>query len=222
MWEPAPMSATPSAWHVVRRLQSYRGEERANVVRIGAIACFYAIELINRHGLNLGFIELERVSGVDDRFHAAMTALTAAWIIAAMGVVVLMRNQRFPPALKYVVTSVDVFLLTMMLMVADGPSSPLVVVYFLILAGSPLRFSLAHVRFATVAVVLGYVVTLGDAWMRRPTLRVPRYEQIMMVMAFVITGIALTELVRAVRDMAEGYAARRESLPPAETEEDAS
>lgn len=201
-------SKAPTAWHVVRRLQSYRGEERANVVRIGAIACFYAIELINRHGLNLGFIELEQVSGVDDRFHAAMTALTAAWIVAAMIVVVLMRNQRFPPALKYITTSVDVFLLTMMLMVADGPSSPLVVVYFLILAGSPLRFSLAHVRFTTAAVVLGYVVTLGDAWMRRPNLRVPRYEQIMMILAFVITGIALAELVRAVRAAAEGYAAR--------------
>lgn len=207
------MSATPSAWHVVQRLQSYRGEERANVVRIGAIACFYAIELINRHGFSLGPIELEQVRGVDDRFHAAMTALTAAWIVAAMGVVMMMRNQRFPPALKYVVTTIDVFLLTMMLMVADGPSSPLVVVYFLILAGSPLRFSLPHVRFTTAAVVVGYVVTLGDAWMRRPTLRVPRYEQIMMVLAFVITGIALAELIRAVRAAAEGYAARQ-SVPP--------
>lgn len=211
------MSGTPTAWHVVRRLQSYRGEERANVVRIGAIACFYAIELINRHGLNLGFIELERVSGVDDRFHAAMTALTAAWIVAAMGIVMLMRNQRFPPALKYVVTTVDVFLLTMMLMVADGPSSPLVVVYFLILAGSPLRFSLAHVRFTTAAVVVGYIVTLGDAWMRRPNVRVARYEQLMMILAFVITGIALAELVRAVRAAAEGYADRQSSVPEEES-----
>ena len=203
--------APPKPWHVVRRLQSFRGEERANFVRIAAIAIFYCIQLVNRHGLDLGFIELEQVAGVDDRFHAAITALAASWIAAAMGVVVLMRNHRFPPALKFVTTAIDVVLLTAMLMIADGPSSPLVVVFFLILAGAPLRFSLPLVHFATAAVIVGYIVVVGEAWLHRPDMRVPRYEQIMTIAAFAFVGVALAEMTKAVRNAAESFAQRSNS-----------
>jgi hypothetical protein len=209
------VEGAPSAWDVVRRVFSYRGEERANLVRIFAIAAFYAIEMINHHGLSLGFIELEQVEGVDQRFHAAVTALTVAWIASAAAVWILLRNRRFPPALKYVSTGVDVALLTSILLIADGPKSPLLVVYFIILAGAPLRLSLPLVRFTTVATIAGYVVLIGDAWMRRPELRVPRYQQLMTILALALAGVALGQLMRALREAAEAYATRKSAPRPA-------
>lgn len=201
----------PSAWHVVRRVWSYRGEERANFMRILGIACFYVIELINRYGLNLGFVEFPPVEGVDQRFHAAVTALAVAWIASALGVLIMMRSRRFPPALKYITTTVDVVLLTSILLIADGPESPLIITYFIILATAPLRFSAPLVRYTTAATIFGYVILLGDAWLRRPETRVPRYEQVMTVLALALTGFALMELMRALREAAEAYAARKEA-----------
>jgi hypothetical protein len=202
--------ALPSAWHVVRRVWSYRGEERANLMRILAIACFYAVELINYHGLDLGFVTFERVEGVDQTFHAAVTALTVAWMASAVGVIITMRSRRFPEALKFVTTSVDIVLLTAILLIADGPKSPLVIAYFVILAGAPLRLSAPLVRYTTMATIIGYVVLVGDAWLRRPELRVPRYQQIMTVLALGLAGLALGQLMKALREAADAYAARKE------------
>lgn len=200
-----------SPWDVVRRVWSYRGEERANFMRIVAIACFYAIELVNYHGLDLGFVAFEQVEGVDQVFHAAVTAFTVAWIATAVGVMILMRSRRFPPALKYVTTSIDVLLLTSILLIADGPKSPLVIAYFVVIAASPLRLSVALVRYTTVAAIVGYVVLVGDAWMRRPETHVPRYQQVMMVLALALAGLTLSHFVKSLRDAADAYAARKEA-----------
>ncbi len=203
--------ALPSAWHVVRRVWSYRGEERANLMRILAIACFYAIELVNYHGLSLGFVDFEQVEGVDQTFHAAVTALAVAWMACAMGVLIIMRSRRFPEALKYVTTTVDVVLLTAILLIADGPKSPLVIAYFVILAGSPLRLSAPLVRYTTLATIAGYVFLIGDAWLRRPDMQVPRYQQVMTILALGLAGLALSQLMKALREAADAYAARKEA-----------
>ncbi|RLB51502.1 MAG: hypothetical protein DRJ42_16720 [Deltaproteobacteria bacterium] len=196
---------------MVERVWSYRGEERANLMRILAIACFYAIELVNRHGLNLGFIEFPPVEGVDERFHAAVTALAVAWVASALGVLIMMRSRRFPTTLKYITTTVDVVLLTSILLIADGPRSPLVITYFIILAAAPLRFSAGLVRYTALATIVGYVVLVGDAWLRRPETRVPRYQQLMTILALALAGLALVYLMKMLREAAEAYAARREA-----------
>jgi len=206
--KPPTDEAMPSPWHVVRRVQAYRGEERANLLRIIGIAAFYVVELLNHHGLDLGFVTFEKVDGVDGDFHAAITALTVAWVAIAAGVLVLMRNRVFPPALKYVTTTFDVIALTGMLTIADGPSSPLVIGYFLVLVIAPLRFSLPLVRYATGLVLLGYVLLLVQTELARPTLQVPRYQQVMMGLALLLSGVVLGQLVRAMRDAAETFAAR--------------
>ncbi|MEM9070954.1 MAG: hypothetical protein AAGE52_20760 [Myxococcota bacterium] len=198
----------PSPWSVVQRVWSYRGEERANVMRVIAIAVFYVVQLANRHGLNLGILKLEAVESVTAEFHAAVTALTVAWMAVALGALVMMRSRRFPPALKYVTTTIDVVLLSALLLIADGPRSPLVVIYFIVLAGAPLRFSVPLVRYTTFATIAGYIFVVGDAWLRRPELQVPRYQQVIMVLTLGFCGLVLSQLMRAVRDAAESYSAR--------------
>lgn len=204
---PVP-GADDRPWYIVSRWQEYQGEERANQLRLAAIAAFYAIELTNYHGVDLGVIHLPRVS--DAAFHRTVTAIAAAWALLGVGVHFWLRTRLMPRALEYIATGLDAMLLTLLLMVADGPKSPLVVGYFLIPAMATLRFRLRLVWFATVAAMLGYVWLLGWAvWIEEVRdIRVPRYHELIVLTALAFSGIIQGQVIRRVRAMAVEYARR--------------
>ena len=202
-------------WFIVGRWQEYEGEARANLLRIIGIAAFYVIQLINYRGLSLGFLELPRVGGVDRAFHQSVTALAAAWTMVGLGVLLCLKRQFFPATLKFVSTACDVVLLTAILTVADGPRSPMVVGFFLLIVLSTLRFSLPLVWFATAGCMGGYIFLLGYAkWFTSRDIRVERYQQIIFLLALVLTGVTLGQVIRRVRAAAEEYATR---LAPRQT-----
>jgi len=205
--QPVP-GADDRAWYIVGRWEEYEGETRANLLRLAAVAAFYAIELINYHGVNLGFIQLPKVS--DTAFHRTVTAITAAWVLLGVGVHLWLRRRLMPEALKFVATCLDVVLLTLLLMVADGPKSPLVVGFFLIPALATLRFQLRLVWFATIAAMLGYVWLLGWAvWIEGArNVRVPRYHELIFLTALAMSGIVQGQVIRRVKSMAAEYARR--------------
>jgi len=197
-------------WFIVGRWQEYEGEARANLLRIAGIGVFYLVELVNYHGLRLGPIDMPKI--VDLPFHQVVTALAAAWAIACLGVLLCLKQRVFPAALKYVSTGCDLLLLSVILAVADGPRSPLVVGYFLVIVLAALRFSLPLVRFATVGSMLGYLALLGYArWFSERDLRVPRYQQAIMLLALALAGLVLGQVIRRVREIARQYAARLEA-----------
>jgi hypothetical protein len=197
------------SWHIVGRWQEYEGEARANMLRVVGVAAFYAIELINYRGLNLGVLELPRRADVTPEFHRAVTALAIAWTMLALGVHLCLTRQVFPAALKFVSTGLDFVLLTAILALADGPRSPLVVGYFLLIPLAALRFNLPLVRCATVGAMLSYLAINGYArWFTERDLRIPRYHQLMVLVALALTGIVLGQIIRRVRGLAEDYARR--------------
>ncbi len=198
------------SWYIVGRWREYQGEGRANLLRIVAIAAFYGVELANYRGFRLGVVEMPRIEGVYRPFHLAVTALAVAWTMTALAVLICLRRQVFPAALKFLSTGADIELLTCILFVANGPRSPLVVSYFVIVALAALRFSLPLVRFATVGSMLGYIAVLGYAkWFAAGEHRVPRYHEVMFLLALGLTGITIGQVVRAARSMAVEYGIRR-------------
>jgi hypothetical protein len=199
-------------WFVVGRWEEYEGERRANILRLIGITAFYAVELINYYGLDLGFIQFPAV--VDRTFHLAMTMLTLAWGALCICVLVCRQQHIFPFWLKFISTGCDLLLLTTVLCLGSGPRSPLVVVYFLIIGLAGLRFSLRLIWFATAGAVTGYLFLLGFArwgsipgW-EIPDMHVPRHHQIIFILALVLTGVILGQVIRRVRGMADRYAAR--------------
>ena len=141
-----PATGDDRQWFIVGRWQEYEGEGRANLLRIAGIAAFYGIELANYW------------TGVVDRpFHQAVTALALAWALIALGVLFCLGQHIFPASLKFLSTAADVVLLTAILVLADGPKSPLVVAYFLLIVLATLRLSLRLVWFATLGSMLGYL-----------------------------------------------------------------
>jgi len=201
-----PSTSKPGAWHVTQRLASLRGEERANVLRVVGVAVFYAIEVLNYRGLELGPIQLSSVEGVDATFHAGATALAVAWMATAAAVLVAVKNHIFPPALKYISTGADLFLIVAVLTLADGPRSPVLLVLFLIIVLAGLRLHRRLVAFTTLGAVIGYGFLIGDVRVRRPELAVPAHWQITTFAALILCGVVvsgiLVEVERAVRSYA--------------------
>jgi hypothetical protein len=189
-------------WFIVGRWQEFEGEGRANLLRIAGVGAFYCIELANYY------------SGVVDlRFHQAVTALALAWAMVGLGVLLCLGQHVFPGSLKFISTAADIVLLTAILMVGDGPKSPLVVAYLLLIVLASPRFSLRLIWFATIGSMFGYLFLLGYAkWFthRGIDITVPRYHQAIFLLALALTGIVLGQVIRRVRKIAVEYAARVE------------
>jgi hypothetical protein len=195
-------------WFITSRRQDYQGEERTNLLRIVAVTAFYLIELANERGMNLGFVQIPKVP--DQAYHQAVTAVALAWVMLALGVHLCLRWQMLPAGLEYLTTILDIVLLTVLLMVANGPRSPMVVGYFLILAMATLRFRLSLIWCATLGVVVGYVWLLGWAmWIEGVRdVRVPRYHQLIVLTALALCGIIQGQVVRRVRLLVVEYTRR--------------
>jgi hypothetical protein len=195
-------------WFIVSRWQEYEAERRANLLRVLAIAAFYLVHMANYYR----WFGLPEMPAADRRFHQLMTALAAAWIAVALAIRVALDRQFFPVAMKYVTTLADVVLLTLVIGTADGPRSPLVVGYFLILMVAALRFSLSLVWCGTAAVVVGYVGLLADAkWFAAADKTVPAHTALIVLVAMAFGGVTLGAVVRRVRRMAFEFAARTSS-----------
>jgi hypothetical protein len=210
-------------WFIVGRWEDYEGEGRVNLLRTIGVGAFYSIELLNYYGVQLGSLEWPVV--VDTPFHQTVTALCVAWALVALGTLVCLRQGIFPPALKYITTSADILLLTGILMVADGPRSPLVIGYFLVIALSALRFQLGLVWFGSLGAMAAYIVLLGYArWFagREESLlgprdiTVPRYHQLIFLVGLALCGIVLGQLIRRVKAMAAEFARRLAAAHPTE------
>ncbi len=210
---PASPDTAERQWFIVGRWQEVEGEARANLLRIIAIGVFYSIELLANSGYASAWLQLGAT--VDLKAHQVITAVAVAWTLVALGVHVLLREQIFPPGLKYVTTTCDILLLTLMLMVAHGPRSAMVVGYFLIIVLSGLRFQLRLVWCATLGTMAAYLFLLGYArWFAPEAMRagmlVPRYQQFIVLAALGLTGVMLGQIIRRVKSLAADYATRLE------------
>ena len=99
-----------------------------------------------------------RLVAVVPRFDDPGGTRPAAWRMAAgataglvaLGVLLCLRGRIFPAALKYISIACDVVLVTATASLGSGPNSPLVLVYFLIIALATLRFSLPLIWCTTI------------------------------------------------------------------------
>ena len=202
-------------WFVVGRWQEFAGEARANLLRIIAVGAFYTVELVNYHVIGKGGDEYLA-------FHRSATAVAVAWTLVALGVLLCLRRQTFPPALKFVSTVLDIALLTALAMSVTGPTggpaSPLAFIYFLIIAMAALRFSLPLVWVATLGSMAGYMTLVAVADMRAhgqwfdENHAVPVVEQLMMLLALGLTGIIVGQVIRRVRAVAEEFNQRMQAV----------
>lgn len=190
-------------WFIVGRWQEYEGESRANLLRIVAVGAFYIVELLR-------FYVFEKAVPDQLPFHRQATMIAVAWTMVALAILLCLRLKIFPAVLKYASTACDILLLTALAALNHGPSSPLVLGYFLILSLAALRFSLGLVWFAALASMLGYesLVGLVDKKWFDADHAVPPATQLVTLLGLALTGIVIGQVVRRVKGMASEYAQR--------------
>jgi hypothetical protein len=209
------------SWFITQRWQAYDAESRANLLRICAIGLFYLVHLwsyFSSQGKlpNFGVLQLADAGSIGRQFHVAMTMLAVTWALFALAVLIVLQQKFFPRWLPYASTAFDILLLTCVVCLGDAARSPLVVGYFLILILAALRLSLSLIWFATVTSALAYLCVLGvakwpDAFGIAKLVgadhtegRVPRYHEVIVMLAILFAGMLLGQIIRRVRRLATG------------------
>jgi len=203
-------TATPDAgpvpndpWRDSARVEAWAGEIRVNLVRLVALVLFYGRHLIE-------YFRAAPDAPVRGRYHLAVTVIVLAWAMGAIVLHALLSRRRYEPWMKYAVVVFDAMMMTGLCVAAGGPKTPLVLLYFALIASAPLRFSLKLVYVATAAAMAGYLFLLGyyawyavgyDKYYSTPELRIPRSTEAITLLAMLTCGLMAGQLVRQVRRM---------------------
>src|SRR5687767_7825267 len=150
---PAAPAAIPDAWSGVQRIEGWAGESRVNTLRIAMVVGFYL-----NHLYHLGSYG---PAGSIARYHLLITLLACAGAVVSWEIGRLLRARYFPSWMPFATMIWDTVMVTTAALVGNGPLSPVVVLYFIILAGAPLRLSRALVVATFVSVFCGYNFLLG-------------------------------------------------------------
>jgi hypothetical protein len=210
-----PQASQPEAqaeegpWADVQRIESWAGEVRVNLIRLAALIAFYGHHLINVYLIQ----DDPQMRG---SYHVQVTAVVIVWGLVVLALYYCLSRRWVPPALKYVATLCDIILITALLALpGHNPSSPLAVLYFLVIAAAALRLSLPLVYLATLGSMAAFLVALGcyvffqvgteEYYRPDSPYRISRTYEIILLLALGAAGILAGQLVRQVRRIVQGY-----------------
>lgn len=200
MNQPSPVE---QSWFIASRWQEYAGELRASLLRVVLLLAFYGLQLLN-------FWWFTKATEADRQFHEQVTYISLAWLLVTLGTLLALKNGFLPPILKYATTTCDLLLLTLIAALGNGPSSPIVLVYFIILVLAALRFRLGLIWFATLGAMTCYWVLVGRAdpvWFDNVHTTSP-ITQLITLLTIGATGMTLGQMVRSTRQMANAFRQR--------------
>ena len=183
---------------------AYEGELRAALARVVLVACCYAAQLLN-------YTVFAERTEVAVQFHRQATYVAAGWLFVSLAVLVALTRRWLPVWLKYLTQSIDVVLLTLLASLGSGPQSPLVTMYFVLIAFAALRCDLVLLWYGTLSAMAGYLflVALNDPKWFDPDHTTPLIEQMVTYLALGATGVIAGQLVRMMLQVTEGQSMRQ-------------
>lgn len=200
-------SPISKSWHIASRWQEFEGEIRSAILRAILVVVFYSIQLTHH-------LTLASVGDTDRTFHRQVTFAAIAWLFLSMSVLMALRGGFMPPLLKYVTTGIDLGLVTLLAWLSHGPSSPLVLAMFLVLAIASLRFRIGLIWFATLGAMTCYMLLVGsvDSHWFDSNHNTPVLTQAITLCSLASTGIVLGQIVRTPRRMADAFLERSDQM----------
>ncbi len=192
-----PLSVRPPNW--IERLAQWTRREPALASRLGALGVFYLVEIGNYH-----------YGGVDTPFHVRVTILAAAWALIATVCQQFVGHQRLAVPARFVWGTLDsLMLLIVLLFVADGAASALVVGYPLLIAASGLWFHVRFVSFMTAMSLLSYGILVIDFYYRRTSLQ-DHFDRsfarhVIFAVSLIVLGVVVSSLVQRLRMLSNFY-----------------
>lgn len=195
------------SWFITSRLGDYEGEVRVNLLRVMTICTFYTVHLINMRWF------MPDAPSVTAFHRQVSLAATFGLMIGVVAAITLSRHY-FPAFLKYVLTLGDLLLVSMVASIPDGntsgltngPNSPVVLAYFIVIAFTSLRLSLGLVWFATVGSMLCYVtLPLNAAIYTSATTHITPIRLMCTLVCLGGVGVVIGQGVRRTRALAEDF-----------------
>ena len=171
------------------RSESWAGEVRINLIRLGALVFFYA------HHLSSVYIFKD--DGMTAQGRAAVTILVLLWALAAVGLHLILARRWLPAWLPDLSIVLDLVMIGLLLPWVGGPKSTLVLLLFLVIASTPPRMSLGAVYLATLGSLAVYLAVLAwyvyaqvgaAVYYADPAQRIPRSSQMIFVLALLTAG----------------------------------
>jgi hypothetical protein len=197
-------------WDDARRLEAWAGETRVNLIRAAALIGFYAYHLLN-------VFVLTDDPALRYAYNLKVTSVVLAWSLAVGALHVCLSRRWVPPALKYVATFWDLAMISVLLL-ADktaGPHSPLIFLYFLVIAAAPLRLSLRLIYAATLGAMAAATLMMGcyvfaligstDYYAAGSPWKVPRPSEIVFLLSLGAAGLLAGQVVRQAQRLVQGY-----------------
>ena len=195
--------------NLAHRLGRWALREPALASRLGVLATFYGVELINYH-----------LRVVPAEFHFQVTVFLGLWAAASLAFQQVLNHERldgrlarWANAARFAWAAVDVFLFSLILQAADGVASPLVVGYPLLIVGAGLWFRVRMVSFVTALSVLSYAALVLNFYVLRSDLQ-RRFDRaydrpVFFVIMLLVLGLAVGYQVNRVRKLTRFYEQRR-------------
>jgi serine/threonine-protein kinase len=129
------------------------------------------------------------------------TAIMLVWAAGARLFQTLVTRPAWTVLAIYGWSALDVLMLTVLLLVGDGPKSALLVGYFLLIAGTALRFRLALVWFVTGLGMISYLVLILDALVRRSHLAPRPLAAVVFSLSLAVLGWVMHLLLRKMQSV---------------------
>jgi hypothetical protein len=190
------------SWADARRLESWAGELRLNLIRLLAIAGFYGYHLLD------AFV-LRDDPALRGQYHTLVSVVTFAWAVGALTLQLYLLNRWVSASLKYVATTWDLVMITAVLMIGRDPYSLFTVLYVLVVAAAALRLSLPLIYTATLGAMAAFLFFHGYIryWLEMPDDdRLSHARQTIFLLALAVTGLIVGQVVRQARRLAQGQA----------------
>jgi serine/threonine-protein kinase len=192
--------------HLVQRAWSWSRREPALALRLAALAGFYAVELINYYGFNPSDTQWRS-------FHFKISLVLSLWVVSSFILQQFLKSQRWSIPARFLWGTLDAALLTAILLIADGAASPLVVGYFLLIAGSGLWFRVRFVWFMTALLLVSYGVLTTDFYMWRHEELQKQFDvgadrHVLFIVAMLVMANIVAYLVDRVRALSNFYGQR--------------
>lgn len=168
----------------LQRKETWRADSKANRLRWAALAIFTINEMVNYHLLHV----------VDHRFHLGSLLIAFIWLMATIVFHLALKEHALPRLIPYLIAGVDVFLLTWLLFLADGPQSPLVSIYYLIIALSGMRIHPGISMFTGGAATFGYLAVLEFTKRQKPHYLVSVPHAVIEVLCLLLAGVIMAHI----------------------------
>jgi serine/threonine-protein kinase len=182
------VTARPLRW--LGRVVRWGHQCPALAATLAAVGLFYANHL---RKMALG------VEGEGGLFHEQVTVLMLVWLTGATAFHWLTGRPRWSEPAVYGWATLDVLMLTAVLLVANGPQSGLVAGYFLLIGGAALRLRMRLIGLVTGLGMVSYLAVQAEASWRRPELQVEPHTAEMFVLALAMMGLIQYLLLRRFR-----------------------